>query len=105
MSKIYVDDLGTTLLIDTNIDLTGTPGVTLEVKRPDDTLKEWDCAIESPASAGILSHKVGTGLDELAAATEWGQTGIWTFQAHVIFSATEDYLGETTTVSVFAAFA
>ena len=110
MAKVYVDDVGTTLILDTNIDLTDADVFHLKVLPPDEVEEIWVCAVVNGSGTdGLVAHQVGVGLDSPGGiATTWGtQTGTWTFQIEVTFNGSPNlvYLGQTTTVSVFAKFA
>jgi len=107
MAKVYVDDVGTTLIVDTNIDLTSASTMRLKVLPPDLVEETWVCSDSGTPTDGLIDHQVGVDLDTPGGiATTWGtQTGTWTFQAEVTFAGGLVYLGETFTISVFAAFA
>ncbi|MEA2036499.1 MAG: hypothetical protein U9O94_03260 [Nanoarchaeota archaeon] len=45
-NKIYVEDIGTVITIDTETTVTGAVNPTLRVKKPDGTIVSWDAAVE-----------------------------------------------------------
>ena len=63
MSKIYVGDVGTSISLNTGLDLTGATVTDIYVKKPDGTLVTWtgtvtdDTCITRVTQAGDLDQK------------------------------------------------
>ena len=93
MGKIYQNDIGTKIILDTETDLSDASVVKIKVKKPSGTTLEWDASIED-ASAGTISYIIASSdiLDE---------TGLWSFQAYVEFSNGAKLHGETAKLMVY----
>ena len=58
IDNIYIGDIGTIIKVDTDEDLTGATGLSLVVKKPDDTIVSWSASI---SDTQYLSHTIGSG--------------------------------------------
>jgi len=72
MSKMYVDDVGTVLRIDTKVDLTAFTTHNLAVKKPDGTVVEW---------VGNISLVGNTIIDYSTQIGDLNQAGTYIAQA------------------------
>ena len=90
--KIYKGDYGVVVRVDTKIDLTSSTGHTLKVRKPNGIEASWACAVESPATGGILTYT--TVSDDLNVA------GIYKLYAEVLFTGGK-FLGEVATFRVY----
>ena len=66
MAKVYVDDVGTTLVVDTNIDLTSASTLYLNVLPPDLVEETWVCSDSGTPTDGLIDHQVGVDLDTMS---------------------------------------
>jgi len=45
MSKYYVGDVGTEIILDCGMDITGATGIHIHVRKPDGSVEAWDAAV------------------------------------------------------------
>ena len=70
--RIYLNQSALTLKLDTKIDLTSATNVWMKYIKPSGATGTWSATIDSPATAGIISHVVAAGeLNELCEWTRW----------------------------------
>lgn len=94
LNKLYVDDVGHTFTIKTELDLTAVNTVTLEVSKPNNVGSSTWVASVSNASSGSVVYVTLSG--DLNVVGEWeAQVKIWE-------SATSFFHGETFNFNVFA---
>lgn len=92
--KIYKGDYGVVVRVNTEIDLTSSTGHTLKVYKPNGIKADWACAVESPATGGILTYTTVSGdLDVV---------GTYKLYAEVLFAGPSKFLGEVATFRVYA---
>lgn len=92
--KIYKDDVGVIIRVETELDLTSAATYTLEVWKPNGVKVSWAPTVVSPATAGILTYTTGS--------TDLNQEGTYKLQAKVTFtSPSKLYRGETATFKVY----
>ncbi len=89
----YVGDEGTVILVDTEIDLTGSTSYQFEVKKSDDSTVQWPATI--PAGMGEADGF----LTYTTIAGDLDQAGIYKLQARVIGSNT-NHLGDTVNITI-----
>ena len=85
---IYLGDIGTTIIVDTGIDLTGATTLELKVQKPSGAESTWTATIADGYTApdGLLQYVTQSGdLDEV---------GSWKLQAHRIATGV-NHLGDT----------
>ena len=78
MAKYYVGNTGTTILVETGIDLTAATVLSLLVKKPSGAEVTWTGTIGPTNAIGEstrISYVVETG--------DWDQAGWWSMQSHV----------------------
>jgi len=92
MTKSYVADIGTAIILDCGQDVSSATVRTIEAMKPDGTVVTWT-AIASGLNAIRFDTLIGS-LD---------QAGKWKLQAHVTMP-TGKWLGETVELLVYAAF-
>lgn len=93
MSKVYVGDIGTQIILDCGQDISAATARSIEVRKPDGSVISWP-AVASGATAISFTTAVGT-LDA---------KGKWLLQAKVTLGS-GTWLGETAALTVYAAFA
>lgn len=91
--KIYKDDVGTIIELDTGVDITAGSVFEIKVKLPDATLDTW--------TATLLGQ---TKIRYVTVGGDLPQAGIYKLQAHVVVSGWNG-LGETVDLEVLDAFA
>jgi hypothetical protein len=79
MSKYYVGDIGTEILVDTTIDISLASSLILKVRKPSGRLVEWT-GLLGPANA--LGEY--TTIRYVVVADDWDEGGIWKLQAYVV---------------------
>lgn len=92
MSKVYVGDTGTQIILDCGQDISAASARTIEARKPDGTATSW-AASASGTTAIAFTTLAGT-LD---------QSGTWRLQAMVTLP-TGVWRGETALLHVYAAF-
>jgi len=93
MGKVYQNDIGTKIILDTETDLTDATVAKIKVKKPSGTILEWDATIEDP-NAGKISYVI-TSSDIL------DEPGLWSFQAYVEFVDGAKLHGEIAKLMVY----
>ena len=91
-NKYYVGDIGTEIVLDTKVDLTGGTDAKIKVKKPDGSAVEWDASIKDT-----------TGLSHVAAADELDQAGTYLLQASITLGSWKGR-GETAYLRVYEQF-
>lgn len=92
MSKVYVGDTGTAIVLNCGQDISAATERTIEAKKPDGTTVSWVAVAE-----GVTSIKF------ITLANSLDQSGDWKLQARVVTS-TGVWRGETVTLTVHAQF-
>ena len=92
MTKLYVNDVGSDIILETGLTLTGAISLKIIGRKPDFTEFEWDASIQDTTS---VFHT--TLVDDL------DQPGIWTVQSSVEMSDGK-WLGESVSFEVFRKF-
>lgn len=70
--RIYKNQTALTLKLDTKIDLTTATAAWMKYIKPSGATGIWDATIDSPATAGIISHVTQAGeLNEICEWTRW----------------------------------
>lgn len=92
MSKYYVNDIGTEIVVDTGVDISTATTTTMKVKKPDGTLVEWDATI-----VGL------TKLRYVVIAGDWNIKGKYSLQAYVEMPTFEGR-GDTVVFEIFDSF-
>ena len=90
--KHYIGEIVTDIIIDCGSVVTGATGITLKVKKPDDTEVEWDADIEG---TNYLKHTTESG--------DFDQAGTYFLQASLTLSGWIG-LGETALFVINAPF-
>jgi hypothetical protein len=92
--KVYVNDIGTEIILDTGVDISGAIVLKVEFRRPDGSVGSWVAAEDS----------VNTRLKYVTLAGDLKQAGVWKLQGYVEL---DNFKGRTATVDmeVFARFA
>jgi hypothetical protein len=92
MTKLYVGDVGSEIILETGMDLTGALSLNIIGRRPDFSEFVWT------ATQHELTHvKHVTALDEL------NMDGIWTLQSDVEM-LNGNWLGESVSLEIFRKF-
>jgi len=92
MTKIYVGDTGTELLLDTGQSLAGATTVSIKARKPDGVSVNWVGTVFETTKVRFLTL-----------ADSFDQAGLWSLQAKVIMPSGV-WLGETVNVTVYKAF-
>jgi hypothetical protein len=92
MTKVYVGDVGTQIVLDCGAVVTSSTARSIEARKPDGTTVSWDAAVE-----GANSIKVTTSSGTL------NVPGTWRLQAKVTMPS-GIWLGETVTLQVHPRF-
>lgn len=92
MSKTYVGDTGTAIVLDCGVDISTASALTIEVRRPDASLVTWAATPD-----GSMALRYVTLADTL------NMPGTWRVQALVTMQGGK-WRGETVTLSVFERF-
>lgn len=77
MSKVFQNDLGTVLTVDTGVALATATTLELHVRKPDGSTAEWTCSYS------------GNNLTYTTVAADWTQVGTHRLVAYVEFSGTK----------------
>lgn len=93
MSKVYVGDTGTAIVLDCGQDVSSATARAIEVRKPDGALTSW--AATAGGSTEIRYLTLSNTLD---------MPGDWTLQAKVTLPSGM-WLGETVVLRVYAPFA
>lgn len=93
MSKTYVGDTGTVVLLDTGTSLSAATAVTIEARKPNGALVSW---------TGTVSET--TKIRFVSLLTTFDQPGAWILQAKAVMP-TGTWLGESVSLQVHRAFA
>lgn len=91
-NKHYVGEIGTEILLDTGVTITGATETKIKCEKPDGTLVDWTATI-----------KETTKLTYLTVANDFNQSGLYKVQASLTLSGWTG-LGETATFKVYDAF-
>lgn len=92
MSKVYVGDTGTQVVLDCGQDISAATARSIEVMKPDGTSASWDAALNGSRAIQALSG-VGT----------FDQPGRWKLQAKVTMPS-GSWRGATADLMVYRAF-
>ncbi len=92
MTKVYVGDTGTSIILDCGQDISAATTRTIEVCKPNGTKLSW-----TATASGTTALQYVTLADTLDAA------GRWKLQAKVVLPSGA-WLGETAELQVYAAF-
>lgn len=92
MTKSYIGDTGTAIVLDTGQALAGALSQTIEVRKPDGTLTTW--------SATVVES---TKIQHVTLAGTLAQAGLYRLQAHVVMPSGE-WLGEVAQLTVYPEF-
>ena len=90
MAKIYVGDVGTQVLVNCGMTITGATGTTLEVKKPSGTEVSWTATINGT-----------TNLRYIVIADDLDEAGTYQVQAKLTLAGWTG-LGETASFTVHA---
>lgn len=93
ISKYYVGDLGTKIVVDACVDITAATTRELHVQKPDGTLVTWVGALEGTTSIAYFVQ-----------AGDWDQAGDYRVQAYVEMAGWQGH-GDTARFRVSARFA
>ena len=91
MSNIYQNEVGKTIQVKTGYDITGATA-TLIVKKPDATIVDWSCSIDSG----------GEGASYVSGAGDFSQAGTYFFQLKVVTTGSQTLYSNTFAVTVQA---
>jgi hypothetical protein len=91
--KVYKDDVGVQIRVNTGIDLTSATTVSLFISKPNGQNTTWTPTKEQPYTSGILVYTTMQG--DLNAA------GTYKLQAYVKFSESQILYGETGSFQVY----
>jgi hypothetical protein len=89
MSKFYVGDVGTLMLVDTKTDIFTATVIQLKLRKPSGEELTWDGVLGPIGPAGTyttISYIIQTG--------DWDEPGWWTVQAYIEMPGWKG-LGET----------
>jgi predicted hydrolase (HD superfamily) len=78
MSKYYVGDVGTEVLVDTGSDISTATVMRMYVKKPSGKEETWTAIIGPPNAIGVL-----TKMKYIVKQGDWDEAGWWTLQAYV----------------------
>jgi hypothetical protein len=92
MTKVYIGDTGTALVLDTGQSLAGATAVTIEARKPNGT---------SVSLAGAVFET--TKIRFITLAGTFDQFGEWRLQARAVLPS-GTWLGETVSLTVYRAF-
>jgi hypothetical protein len=93
MTKVYVGDIGTALVLDTGQSLAGASSVSIEARKPNGSTEvSWTAAVVETTKVQHISL-VGT----------FDMPGEWKLQARVVL-ASGTWLGETVGLTVYRPF-
>lgn len=92
MSKVYVGDTGTAIVLDVGVSLAGATAQSIEARRPDGTSVSWAGTVFESTKVRFISL-VGT----------FSQPGDWKLQARVTLP-TGTWTGEVAKLTVYRPF-
>lgn len=73
MSKTYVGDIGTEILLDTQVDISTATSVSILARKPDGTKTTWSAQVSG-----------GTNVRYVTQNNDLDVEGVWNLQAHVV---------------------
>jgi len=88
MGKLYVDEVGILIELETGADLTDVTSQEILYKKPDGTSSSWSASI------------VDSTLQYTTVADDLDQDGDWILQAHIVGTGF-DLVGETVVMQVY----
>lgn len=91
--RIFKNQTALTLKLDTKIDLTSATNVWMKYIKPSGVTGIWNATIDSPATAGIISH--------IIAAGELNESCEWTRWAYIEIGGTKYAPGDAVTFTVY----
>jgi hypothetical protein len=91
-NKIYKDDIGTEIILDTGVDITSATTHDIKYKKPDGTLGSWTGTIKDTTK---VSYTI--------IASDLDQSGEYEVQAYIVMTGT--WRGETVAFTVYDDFA
>lgn len=91
--KVYKDDVGVQIRVNTGIDLTTATVVMLYISKPNGQNTTWACAKEQPYTNGILTWTTVQG--------DLNAVGVYKVQAYAEFGQTRKYWGETGNFQIY----
>ena len=92
MTKHYVGEIGTVIIVDCGVDITGATPTTIKVKKPDGTEVEWTATIYD---SNYLKYTTISG--------DFDQSGTYVLQASLTLTGWIG-LGDVATFEVYSAF-
>lgn len=92
MTKVYVGDIGTDIILDTGHALAGATSVSIEVLKPDSTVASWTGAITATTKVHFISI-----------AGTFNVAGEYRLQAKAVMPS-GTWLGETVSLTVYTPF-
>ena len=92
MSKHYIGEIGTRIIVKADSDISSASGVFLYVQKPNSSVETWSGTIES-----------GVYITHIVQAGEFDQTGTYSVQPWVAMSGWSGY-GETDEFKVYKRF-
>ena len=92
MTKIYINDTGSSIILETGLVLTGALSLKIAVRKPDMTEIEWPAIIHGD-----------TAVKYITVDGDLNMPGIWTLHSNVEMSDGE-WLGESVSFEVFRKF-
>ena len=92
MTNHYVGEIGTEIIVDCGVNITGATPTTLKVKKPDGTEVEWTATIYN---SNYLKYTTTSG--------DFDQSGTYTLQAALTLTGWIG-LGDVATFEVYSAF-
>ena len=102
MSKHYVGEIGTQVLLDCGIDLTDIAVAAIYYKKPGTIVGTWDATLYN--SYSDLAKATGTYyVSYTLAGTDFNVSGDWEVQA-VVANTVGTWYGETAQMQVFGTF-
>lgn len=72
MTKVYVGDIGTEIILDTLVDITSATSVSIKARKPDGSAVTWPGAVYGGTSIRYVSQLNDLDMD-----------GVWSLQGHV----------------------
>jgi hypothetical protein len=92
MSKVYVGDIGTQIILDCGSNITAATGMAIKVKKPSGDEVEWTGVLDGTNSVKYILE-----------AGDLDEPGTWILQAYVEL-ATWEGLGESYKLKVYAPY-
>jgi hypothetical protein len=96
-NKVYLNDTGTLILLDTGVDLSSGTTLAIQFRTPAGITGTWPGTLANAASGANHGISYVTQADDLAPA------GIWKLQAHAVLSS-GTWSGETVEMVVHQPF-